>query len=384
MPAFLDLIGGSGWLRGFLPMLNRFGQSIPPLLASQRVSNLPRKKYALAATTFCMGASFLLLSGIWYLTQGDFVAMPAVFLAIYAFFFIATGITQLLANTLIGKLVQSNYRGRLAAASSIIGGTIAVLCAWFLLRNWLSAESGRFELVFGFTGFAFLIASLVSLTLVEQPDSEISEVQKSLPLLMSTLKNVRDDPNLRKLMLVASMFGMCVVLTPHYQTLARERLDVNFRSLIPWVIAQHIGASAITVPMGWLADRRGNRIVLQLLMFLLCITPVLGLAFSRWGDFGRAMYPVVFFLLGLTPIMVRFLTNYTLEVTPRSRHPLYLSTLGIFISLPVIATSLIFGALIDVAGFETVFIVVLCFLLVGFATTFLLKEPRATRERARD
>ena len=96
------------------------------------------------------------------------------------------------------------------------------------------------------------------------------------------------------------------------------------------------------------------------------------------------MYPVVFFLLGLTPIMVRFLTNYTLEVTPRSRHPLYLSTLGIFISLPVIATSLIFGALIDVAGFETVFIVVLCFLLVGFATTFLLKEPRATPERARD
>ena len=96
------------------------------------------------------------------------------------------------------------------------------------------------------------------------------------------------------------------------------------------------------------------------------------------------MYPVVFFLLGLTPITVRFLTNYTLEVTRRSQHPLYLSTLGIFISMPVIATSLIFGALVDIAGFETVFLVVLCFLLVGFVTTFFLKEPRATSDGVRD
>ena len=70
IPAFLDIIGGQGWLRGCLPMLNRFGQSIPPMLVSQQVSNLPKKKLALAVTTFCMGAAFLLLSVIWYLTKG--------------------------------------------------------------------------------------------------------------------------------------------------------------------------------------------------------------------------------------------------------------------------------------------------------------------------
>lgn len=376
MPAFLDIIGGSGWLRGCLPMLNRFGQSIPPLLLSQRIGNLPKKKIALAGTTFCMGASFLALSAIWHFTKGEFYAMPLVFLTIYAFFFICTGVTQLLTNTLIGKLVSSTVRGRLAAAGSIVGGTIAVLCAWYLLRSWLSAETGRFELVFGFTGIAFVIASVVSLTFIERPDTETKVVEKSLPLLKSSLKTVLHDRNFRRLMIVASMFGMCVVLTPHYQTLARVRLEVSFRSLIPWVIAQHIGASLITVPMGWLADRFGNRIVLQILMFLLCITPVLGLVFSWSGEFGRTMYPLVFFLLGLTPITVRFLTNYTLEVTERSKHPLYLSTLGMFISLPVIASSLLFGALVDIAGFETVFMIVLGFLLVGLVTTFRLEEPR--------
>ena len=230
--------------------------------------------------------------------------------------------------------------------------------------------------MFGFTGIAFVIASVVSLTFIERPDTETKVVEKSLPLLKSSLKTVLHDRNFRRLMIVASMFGMCVVLTPHYQTLARVRLEVSFRSLIPWVIAQHIGASLITVPMGWLADRFGNRIVLQILMFLLCITPVLGLVFSWSGEFGRTMYPLVFFLLGLTPITVRFLTNYTLEVTERSKHPLYLSTLGMFISLPVIASSLLFGALVDIAGFETVFMIVLGFLLVGLVTTFRLEEPR--------
>ncbi len=376
MPAFLDIIGGSGWLRGCLPMLNRFGQSIPPLLISQRISNLPQKKFALAATTFCMGASFLALSQIWYWTQGDFVAMPLVFLVIYTFFFISTGIAQLLVNTLIGKLVTTTVRGRLAAAGSIVGGTIAVLCAWFLLRNWLSAETGLFEWVFGFTGVAFLVASLISLTLVEQKDTEVNVVEKSLPLIKSSLQTVLHDTNFRRLMMVASMFGMCVVLTPHYQTLARERLEVDFRSLIPWVIAQHIGASLITLPMGWLADKYGNRIVLKILMLALCATPVLGLVLSWSGEFGRTMYPLVFFLLGLTPITVRFLTNYTLEVTDRVKHPLYLSTLGMFISLPVIVTSLIFGALVDIAGFETVFCIVFGFLLFGLVMTFRLEEPR--------
>jgi MFS family permease len=378
MPAFLDIIGGNGWLRGCLPMLNRFGQSVPPLLLSERVRNLPRKKIALSVTTFVMGLCFLVLAGIWSVTQGKFAAMPYVFLAVYAVFFIATGISQLLSNTLIGKLVTATTRGRLAAFGSIIGGTIAVACAWFLLQNWMGQKTGHFDAIFGFTGVAFLIASAIALTFNEPVDSVKQEIQKSIPLLKSSLMTVMQDRNFRRLMIVASMFGMCVVLTPHYQTLARERLDVSFRSLIPWVIAQHIGASLITVPTGWMADRFGNRIVLQVLMVSLCVTPVLGLLLSYSEEYGRMLFPVVFFLLGLIPITVRFLTNYTLEVTDRDRHPLYLSTLGLFLSIPVIATSIGLGALVDIAGFETVFCLVLAFLLFGLVMTFRLEEPRQT------
>ena len=71
MPAVLDVIGGSGWLRGCLPMLNRFGQSLPPLLVSDRVRNARYKKLGMFGATLTMGICFLSLSAVWFVTGGQ-------------------------------------------------------------------------------------------------------------------------------------------------------------------------------------------------------------------------------------------------------------------------------------------------------------------------
>ena len=115
MPAVLDVIGGSGMLRGFLPMLNRFGQSVPPLLASDHVRNAPFKKFGMFSTTLVMGLCFLALSMIWMVTGGQKSWwLPILFLLIYGIFFSMTGINQLLLNTISGKLIKVEQRGRLA------------------------------------------------------------------------------------------------------------------------------------------------------------------------------------------------------------------------------------------------------------------------------
>src|SRR5262245_7052253 len=65
MPAVLDVLSGnSDMLRGWLPFLNRFGQSVPPLLMARRVKILPKKKYAFIATTTAMALSFAGLTAI--------------------------------------------------------------------------------------------------------------------------------------------------------------------------------------------------------------------------------------------------------------------------------------------------------------------------------
>lgn len=388
MPAVLDVIGGSGWLRGCLPMLNRFGQSVPPLLASNQIRNARFKKYRLFTTTLMMGLCFLVLSGIWWLTSGEKNWwMPFVFLVIYGIFFSSTGINQLVLYTVSGKLIRVVRRGRLALLGTVFGATTAVLCAWFLLNLWLvdgnGAESkvadgtqSNFVAIFAFTGMAFVMAAIVALFMEEHPDEEHEQGRGGVALFRSAVSTVIHDSNFRTVTMIGALFGMYLTLFPHYQRLGRDRLDLGLTALIPWVLAQNIGAALFSIPSGWIADRFGNRLVLRVMMLVLCVAPIMALGLARLGDVGQPWFTVVFCLLGLTPVTMRILNNYTLELVENRDHPRYLSTLSIAMAVPPVLLSPLFGALIDWISFEFVFCVVVICVFCGWMLTFRIDEPR--------
>ena len=377
MPAVLDLIGGQAWLRGCLPMLNRFGQSIPPLLASDKLRNTSVKKYALAATTAVMGICFLILSVVWMITGGTpSWWLPIVFLLIYGVFFASTGINQLIYSTIIGKLIATRKRGRLMLISTTVGAAIAVFFAWVLLNRWLSDESGNFTNIFAFTGFAFLIAGGLTLLLKEPEDTPTGTKRTSLDLFKMSLATLVADKNFRLLAIISSLFGMSMTLFPHYQAVGRGELELGLTALIPWVIAQNIGAAVFSIPAGWAGDRFGYRLVLRVLMLALCLAPVLALLLSRMGSLAQPFFIAVFCLVGLTPVTMRVFSNYTLEIVEPKYHPRYLSTLSLCMAAPAILTSSLLGLLIDWFGFEPVFGLVIALMFCGWLLTFGLDEPR--------
>jgi MFS family permease len=384
MPAVLDVIGGSGWLRGCLPMLNRFGQSVPPLLASDRIRNTPFKKFGLFSTTFTMGLCFLALSLVWMFTGGQKSWwLPLVFLIIYGIFFASTGLNQLLLNTISGKLIRVDRRGRLALFGTVLGSTAAIVCAWFLLNLWLVDEataapgqSSNFVMIFAFTGTAFVVAAIIGLFLREEPDDFGNERRSGKGLFLAAISTVKHDRNFRKVAIIAALFGMYLTLFPHYQRLGRDRLALGLTAIIPWVLAQNVGAAVFSIPAGWIADRFGNRLVLQVMLLVLCIAPIMALVLAKLGDVGQPWFTFVFCLLGLTPVTMRILNNYTLEVTGNSEHPRYLSTLSIAMAVPAILLSPVFGALIDWVGFEAIFLVVVACVFCGWLLTFRIEEPR--------
>jgi hypothetical protein len=378
MPFVLDSLGGSAWLRGMLPLINRFGQSVPPMLAARRLKVMPQKKWAQVASTSLMALCFLALAVIWALADGVFTWMPWVFLAIYALFFVSTGINQLTLNTLQGKLVEATHRGRLMLVANLVGAIVAIGCVLFLLPGWLTVERVDYVSIFGFTGFCFAVSAASAVLLVERRDNYRQAAMRIDRVFGEALRTLREDANFRRLAIVAASFNTTLMLFPHYQALGRgAQLGLAATNLMWWVILQNAGTAMFSFVAGPLADRRGNRVVLQLLLLALCAAPPLALVVAGWGGELSYLFSLVFVLVGLTPVAVRILNNYALEVSEPADHPRYLSTLSLCMSAPILLSPLV-GWSIEGLGFAPVFLVITAIVFGGWLLSFTLREPRNT------
>ena len=385
MPAFLDIIAGSGWIRGCLPLLNRVGQSVPPILLSDRLRARPLKNPTLLITTSLMSVPFFLLSGLWavYWTNPP-GWLPVVFLACYFWFFACNGLNQMVFGTLQGKLIRPDRRGRLMSLSGILGSLIAVTCAWFLMQRWLQLPDGGYTRVFGVTAVGFILAGLCSFAISEPRDENPPAHRSARHLVCSSWQVFCHDRHFRQTGVVDMLFIYIQLLFPQYQALGRESLkpdEVGFHLML-WVIAQNVSVGLFSMVMGTLADRYGNRVVLRSELAVLCLTPLFAIWLtSRHPEYTRNWYWMVYFMLGLTPVTMRTLVNYTLELTRPDNHPQYVSTMGVCLAVPLLFAPLA-GWLIEAVGFPVVFCGIAGLIGLGVLLTFRLAEPRFTSELA--
>ena len=377
MPAFLDAIAGAGWLRGCLPVLNRVGQSVPPVVASRYLRNSGRKKWWLLLATMGMAVPFLAISLTWVILDDHRVSwLPPYFLVLYFLFFSITGIAQLTFGTLEGKLVRARRRGRLMAIAGIVGSVLAISFALVLLSRWLARPDGGYGQIFGFTAGGFLLSAFLVIA-VREPfvkPPENSRDGGDHPTLLMLLKSNRD---FMKLAIVAMLFVSAQLVFPHYQALGRQRPDFTPLKLMRWVVAQNAGAGFWAVIAGLLADRFGNRSALKMELSVAILTPVAALVLSRYW-LELPLYWITFVLLGTVPTAFKTLANYTLELTDPAEHPRFLSLLRLCMAIPFVLSPLV-GAMVDWFGFEPVFGGISVVLVAAAGMAWTLHEPRHQR-----
>ena len=376
MPVVLDTMGGAAWLRGFLPMFSRGASSLSPWLLSHRFNQMKRKKWGLCIAIVGMSACFAILSFLWMIAGGQASTwMPIIFFAAYASFFVCAGMTQLGFGTLQGKLVRATRRGRLMLLGNVGGAAVAIVGAAVLLPSWLRSGGGDFHWIFACSAFFFLVSALIASRLVEPSDETQQQPQEGVVHFAESWKILRRDIPFQRVAWVAFFFGTSFVLFPHYQALGHARFGFEFSDLISWIIIQNAGTAVLSMVAGLLADWRGNRLVLRLLLLGLCLLPPAALALANFEQFGKSHYWGVFVLIGLTPVTLRTLQNYTLELAPVNNYPRYLSTMGLCVAAPIMTAPLI-GLAIDTWGFEEVFFGISALLFAGWLQTLRLSEPR--------
>jgi MFS family permease len=383
MPAFLDSIAGAGWIRGLLPVMNRLGQSVPPFLLSRRLKLTPRKRSTLLVSALGMAAPFGILAALlWGLGPARPGWLPLLFLLLYGLFFASTGINGLALGTLQGKLVRAHRRGRLLALASMGGALPAIGFAVWLLPGWLARGAGGWPLIFAFTCASFVLSAGVALAVREPPDDYEEARRGVVAQLAGGWQILRSQRDYRRLVIVGVLFTTMLLLIPHYQALGRERLGLGGVDMMMWVIAQTAAGGIASVLFGPIADRYGNRLSLRLVASGTALVPCMALAISALGpEQGGALYPLVFFGLGMMPIGFRLISNYILELAPEAEHPRYLSLFQLCAAAMVLWSPL-FGWLIDRIGYTPVFLGVSAAIGTAAFMTFGLVEPRH-RERDR-
>ena len=395
IPAFLDSIAGAGWLRGCLPVLNRFGQSLPPIFFARRLREARVKKWSLLGTSAGLGFSMIAVAALWMLTDDKRNAwLPPLFLLLYLIFFASNGLNQQVFGTLQGKLIRADRRGELLGLSGIGGSVASIIGAWFLLQYWLNLPDRGFGYIFGFSGLGFLVAGATCFFVKEphdvrpvsnlaaldsgQEDGQVENLPHADGGLRASFRLVRDDHDFRRLAIVAMLFISIQLLFPHFQALGQQHVapdQIGFQLML-WVIAQNAAVGLFSWVSGKLADRFGNRLSLRWQVFGTASVPLLALLFaSGVGDWGPKHFWITFFFLGLTPVTIKTLTNYALEMTEPARHPLYVATLHACLAVPFIFSPLV-GWLVDLLGFERVFVGVSGVILLGWLASLRLAEPR--------
>ena len=377
IPAFIDIYTSSGTIRGLLPLILRIGQSLPQFLVAQRIARMPKKQAFFVITGLGFAIPWFVLSAILSLTDWSANIIVATFLVLCTLHWLAVGCHHLANGTLQGKLISPEKRGRLLAYSNIIGCTLAIGLAFYLLPRWLSDSNAHYAVLFGATAVSFGVAASVSIWFKELP----SPSQSTAPFfkfLGDALLLLRDDRNFRRFVIVILLFYSIWPLFPHYTVFGQRTLGLTPSGFVALIVAQNASNAIGAGIMGNIADRSGNRLVLRMLILISAFMPLLAIGISRMPS-GAQFYWIVFALMGFTPVSARIVTNYTLEIAPQAKHPQYLGVMSLFQAIPLFVSPLI-GMLIEKFAFEPIFISCSVLVSIGFLLTFRLAEPRFTQK----
>jgi MFS family permease len=298
------------------------------------------------------------------------------FFIAYTIHWIANGCALLFNGVIQGKLIPAYRRGRLLAASNSIGCFLAIVAAYLLLERWLDRGNIGYSMVFGMTSVLFFVSAFSVLMLKEYPDKLEADGLKFKDFVVSSASIILKDKNFRRLIYVISMFYAFHFLFPHYAVFGMEVLGLGEGSFIPFLVAQNSVNALGSLMMGYMADRRGNKIVLGILIAAAGCVPLIAIGIAALpGHIGRQIYWLVFACIGVAPVLQRVMVNYILEICPPEKHSQYLGTLNLILMLPTMASPLV-GYAIDYFSFRPVFIVSSIIVFCGAIFSLKLDEPR--------
>jgi MFS family permease len=383
LPAFAAYLGASNVVIGAIPAVMTLGWFLPSLFAAGYTEALRQKLPFVLRYTVWERVPFLVLA------LAAFVAAeraPALVLGVLlALLLVITGFGGVLMPAwmdIVGRAIPVTLRGRFFAASNLAAAAAGFAGSFLtahVLATWPAPAS--FGVCF-LCASACMALSYLALALVREP----AAIESSPPVALRTyLRRIspllRRDANLRWFLVARALAVVGVMGSGFYTVYALRTWEAPPAQAGVFTTLLLAGQIAGNVTLGWLADRKGHRLVIVAGVAATVGANALALGAPSLGAFGA-----VFILAGVQGAAVSISNlSVLLEFAPvPEEQPTYVG-LGTTLMAPVaLGAPLAAGLLADAFGFAAMF------LLAGAAGTVALivlvsfvRDPRACHGGAR-
>jgi MFS family permease len=296
LPLYVSHFTSSPLVIGLISFLSTSGYLVPQLFTSNAVERAPMKKFFPVTIGFFLERIpiFLLAPAAYFLaTSQPHLALIA-FLVLYAWHTIGAGMIVVGWQDMIAKIIPVEKRGRFFGITNFLGngaGVLGALAIPFILNRY------TFPLgyVISFALAAVLIfLSWVFLSLTREPAVQSSKPPVSqLDYLRSLPEVLRQDRNFRMYLLSQIVFYLSGMAIGFLAVYAVQTWHMSDATAGGFTVALQIGLALGNLFFGFLADRKGHKLSLEICLTLSILLLILAIsAPNPWWFFP------VFFLRG--------------------------------------------------------------------------------------
>ena len=379
-------LGGSNTIVGLLPALRFGGWFLPQFIVGGWVQSRPRKMPIIVALDAVRIVLYGLICGALFAFGAR---SPAVALTLLLVLFTVTrfsaGSGAVPRLDLYAGFVPRDRRARFIAHKSFFGG-LAAFSAGLIVQAVLSARwigfAANYGALFAASTLCFLAATAV-LSAAREPPVAGRRRQRSLrQQLRYGRALLRDDYRYRRYVIVRLTMSMIRIASPFYVVYALDRLDAP-ASIAGTYLAMITFTRILSNPL-WsrILQRRGLKSVFQastaLLSasaFLAVVVPILIDAIRLPAEFAAVAFGTVLLVQGFALGGHNVSNLPTLyEIAPARERATYIGLLNTIMG-PTSFVSTLSGALIDVVGYEPVFLTAGICVAIAFALGTGLQIP---------
>lgn len=376
LPLFVSHFTDNPLAIGLIAFLGWGGIFLPQLFTANAVERAPRKKFFPVTLGFFLERLplLLLVPAVYFLAIRQPLLTLILFFVLYTWQNVGTGIVVVGWQDMIAKIFPVDKRGRFFGITNFIGngtGILGALAVPFLL--------GRFAFPLGYV-FAFAVAagfifiSWVFLSLTREPAVHSSKPAVSqMDYLRSLPAILRGDHNFRMYLLAQITFALSGMATGFLVVYAVQKWRLPDAQAGGFMIALQVGLALANLFFGFLSDRKGHKLGLEICFLTSILTLILAILAPGPGWF----FPI-FFLRGAVNAGT-FISGISIiyEFTGAENRPTYI---GLANTIPGIAGSiapLIGGWLAGAVSYRWMFILsAIIGILSWVLLRFNVREPR--------